>query len=72
MFTQPKSHLSLIFLFAILISTGCGTDTKPTYFTNILKDPGEEDRLSECLAETSEIDGNILTVQSNIRCLVGL
>ena len=53
----------------ILLSIGCGTDTKPTYFMNILKDESDVDRLSECLIETPVIDGDTITIKSNIPCL---
>ena len=66
-------HLSLIFLFIVIVmSTGCGTDAKPSYFTNMLKDPGEVDRLSECLVKAPDISGDTLTIQSSIPCLVEL
>lgn len=55
---------------AILI--GCGTDTKPSYFTNIIRSDVDVDGLAECLVETPVVDGDTLVVKSNIPCLTDL
>ena len=52
-----------------IILVGCGTDTKPSYFTGILRSDADIDALAGCLTETPEIDGDTITVKSNIPCL---
>ena len=52
-----------------VILIGCGTDTKPSYFTNILRSDADIDALAGCLTEIPEIDGDTITVKSNIPCL---
>lgn len=62
-------------IFALLITvfvSACGTDVKPTYFTNMFRDEGDIDRLSECLAETPEDMGDTITVTANKQCLIDL
>ena len=66
-----KSFFS-VFLLTCLISVGCGTDVKPTYFTNMLKDESDIDRLSECLVETPQTEGDIITIKASKPCLVDL
>ena len=61
-----------LFLLISMISIGCGTDVKPTYFTNMFKDESDIDRLSECLAETPQTEGDIITIKANKPCLVDL
>ena len=56
----------------LFILIGCGTDVKPTYFTNMLKDESDIDRLSECLAETPQTDGEYITIKASKPCLVDL
>ena len=53
----------------VVMLIGCGTDTKPSYFTNILRSDADIDALAGCLTETPEIDGDTITVKSNIPCL---
>ena len=59
-------------ILLILLSNGCGTDTQPTYFINMLKDESDIDRLSECLVEEPVIEGDTITIKSNIPCLTEL
>ena len=60
-------------LFAlVLLSNGCGTDTQPTYFINMLKNESDIDRLSECLVEEPVIEGDTITIKSDIPCLTEL
>ena len=63
--------LFLLICTAIIL-VGCGTDTKPSYFTNILRSDADIDALAGCLTETPEIDGDTITVKSNIPCLTEL
>lgn len=55
-----------------VILVGCGTDTKPSYFTNIIRSDTDIDALAACLTETPEIDGDTVIVKSNIPCLTEL
>lgn len=64
-----KSFL-LVCAAAILVS--CGTDTKPSYFTNIVRSDADIDALTACLTETPQVDGDTLTVKSSIPCLTEL
>lgn len=62
-------------IFALLITvfvSACGTDVKPTYFTNMFRDEGDIDRLSECLAETPEDAGDTIIVTADKQCLIDL
>ncbi len=59
-------------LMLMLTIIGCGTDTKTTYFTNMFKDEGDIDRLTACLTETPQVDGDTVIVKSNIQCLTEL
>ena len=73
MFMYPKIPVFFLCVFVVsVIFAGCGTDAKPSYFTNMLKEPSEVDRLSECLAAQPQINGDTLTIESNIPCLVEL
>ena len=64
-------HLLFVILIAITFF-GCGTDVKPTYFTNMFRDEGDIDRLSKCLAETPEDTGDTITVKADKQCLIDL
>lgn len=61
-----------LFVCAAVILAGCGTDTKPSYFTNIVRSDADIDALAECLTETPEVDGDTIIVKSNIPCLTEL
>ena len=61
-----------LFVCAAVILAGCGTDTKPSYFTNIIRSDADIDALAECLVETPEVDGDTVIVKSNIPCLTKL
>ena len=61
-----------LFVYAAVILASCGTDTKPSYFTNIIRSDADIDALAECLTETPEVDGDTLIVKSNIPCLTKL
>ena len=60
----------LVCAAAVLVS--CGTDTKPSYFTNIVRSDADIDALTACLTETPQVDGDTLTIKSNIPCLTEL
>ena len=64
-----KSFLSVC---VAVILVGCGTDTKPSYFTNIIRSDTDIDALAACLTETPQVDGDTLVVKSNIPCLTEL
>lgn len=64
-------HLILV-ICATLLFVSCGTDTKPSYFTNIVRSDADIDALAGCLTETPEVDGDTLIVKSNIPCLTEL
>ena len=55
-----------------VILVGCGTDTKPSYFTSIIRSDTDIDALAACLTETPQVDGDTLIVKSNIPCLTEL
>ena len=55
-----------------LILVGCGTDVKPTYFLDMLRDDNDIDRLSECLLELPQVNENTLTIKTDISCLTDL
>ena len=57
----------LVCAAAVLVS--CGTDTKPSYFTNIVRSDADIDALTACLTETPQVDGDTLTIKSSIPCL---
>ena len=57
---------------AMMVLIGCGTDVKPTYFTNMFRDESDIDRLSECLAKTPQDEGDTITVTADKQCLVDL
>ena len=61
-----------LFVYAAVILASCGTDTKPSYFTNIIRSDADIDALAECLTETPEVDGDTIIVKSNIPCLTEL
>ena len=55
-----------------VILVGCGTDTKPSYFTSIIRSNTDIDALAACLTETPQVDGDTITIKSNIPCLTKL
>lgn len=55
-----------------LFSFGCDTDVKPTYFYDIFKDDNDINRLSDCLIEMPQVDGDTLTIKTDIPCLSDL
>ena len=61
-----------LFVYAAVILASCGTDTKPSYFTNIIRSDADIDALAECLIETPEVDGDTVIVKSSIPCLTEL
>ena len=63
-----RCYLSLAVCAAVIL-VGCGTDTKPSYFTNIIRSDADVDALAECLIETPEVDGDTVIVKSSIPCL---
>ena len=63
-----RYYLSLAVCAAVIL-VGCGTDTKPSYFTNIIRSDADVDALVECLIETPEVDGDTVIVKSSIPCL---
>ncbi|MDE0636154.1 MAG: hypothetical protein OXI43_09945 [Candidatus Poribacteria bacterium] len=71
---QSKNLLCCLFLFVVLfITNGCGTDVKPTYFSNVFKDPNELDRLSDCVNDMElATDDDEVVVYANIPCLIEL
>lgn len=52
-----------------MILASCGTDTKPSFFTDIIRSDTDIDALAGCLIETPEVDGDTITVKSSIPCL---
>ena len=58
-----------LFVCAAVLLQGCGTDTKPSYFTSIVRSDADMDALAECLIETPEVDGDTVIVKSDIPCL---
>ena len=57
---------------AAMILVSCGTDTKPSYFTNIVRSDADIDALAGCLIETPQVDGDTVIVKSSIPCLTEL
>ena len=62
------SVLTILSLFLF----GCGTDIKPTYFYDMFRDDNDIDRLSDCLIEIPQVDGDTLTIKTNVPCLSDL
>lgn len=50
----------------------CGTDVQPNYFIGMFRDEGDIDRLSKCLSEMPQVDGDTITIKSDRQCLVDL
>ena len=77
MFNTRQSHsianlLSTLFICFVFTCLGCGTDAKPSYFTNILRDESDMDALAKCLTKEPEIGTEDITVTVNKKCLIDL
>ena len=57
-------------LLALCFLTGCGTDVKPSALIGIVRDPGDIDELSACLAEDPRIGDEQVVVTLDKQCLV--
>ena len=55
-----------------LFILGCGTDVKPNYFLGMFRDDNDIDRLSECLTELPQVEGDTLTIKTDIPCLTDI
>lgn len=68
-FVRMFKPILLISLFIIVI-IGCDTNVKPTFFSNLLRDPGDIDDLSSCLSGIPVVDENgIITISADVQCL---
>jgi len=70
--TYKSIALTVSIVYTILLVSGCGTDARPSYFTNMFIDERDIDKLSNCLMETPSVDGKVLTIKVDADCLVAL
>ena len=67
-----RGTISTILIASIFCLIGCGTDVKPNYFIGMFRDESDIDRLSSCLTETPVIEDGIVTINSDVQCIVDL
>lgn len=69
-FARIFKPILLVIALSFMVLIGCDTNVKPTYFSNLLRDPADIDRLSSCLSGIPIVDENgIITISADVQCL---
>lgn len=68
---MKTAFISVLIILSLFLF-GCGTDVKPNYFLGMFRDDNDIDRLSECLTEMPQVDGDTLIIKSDIPCLTDI
>ena len=67
-----KAFCTLMVFAVYFMIIGCGTDAKPSFFINMVKDPSDVDLVSQCLTEAPADEGDSISINMNKQCLVDL